>query len=278
MNLKKIHKLRHFLYAKINEKSTLKSLKDETFGNEIINAFTESKTQLFAKDISVLFKDLEGFRMSLLESDAKIDFSVFEPNLILTVKEICSKAASPKIWCEFFFLVSYYIEAKKILEIGTNLGISGQYYLNSISINSNSKNDIEFTTLEGVKDLCEIAEKRFNEIAQGTTNFNVICGLYDNSLPDVIKTNSKFNIIFIDGNHHYEPTLRYYKQLLSNTSEKCIIIFDDINWSQGMMDAWKAVKESNYSYSIDLFKLGLIVIDKSSKDKPKRDYQLFLSR
>ncbi|MFV0248482.1 MAG: class I SAM-dependent methyltransferase [Tenacibaculum sp.] len=82
----------------------------------------------------------------------------------------------------------------KILEIGTNLGVSGQYFLKALQHNKKHF-DINFTTIERVKGLYSIAEKRFKEISD-KNNFNLICGLYDDMLPQITKEDTKFDFVF----------------------------------------------------------------------------------
>ena len=46
------------------------------------------------------------------------------------------------------------------------------------------------------------------------------------------------------------------------------MIFDDINWSKDMQSAWEIIKsDQDVCYSIDLFKWGIIIIDKSVSDR-----------
>src|SRR5690554_1120958 len=194
---KKLRKLNHIVLAKYYEKNTLRNVKGEIFGQEIVKAYIETKSQNHPQYLKSIFNDLEDYRKNLLQMSVKIDYSVFEPNLEQEVASICKKASSPKIWCEFFFLISCYTKAKRILEIGTNLGVSGQYYLKSLMLNSNGVNDIHLTTIEGVKGLCDLAENRFCSITPENKTFNVICGFYDDVLPSVISSNLKFDLIFI---------------------------------------------------------------------------------
>ena len=89
--------------------------------------------------------------------------------------------------------------------------------------------------------------------------------------------NKNFNIVFIDGNHKKEPTIKYFTELQSQLSSPAIIIFDDINWSLDMQQVWKIVKSNkNVSYSIDMFKFGILIFDKKSIHK-KGDYKLHLA-
>ena len=50
----------------------------------------------------------------------------------MTVAEVAGRAASPEIWTKFFYRLSQASSIKNILEIGTNLGISGQYFVKAL--------------------------------------------------------------------------------------------------------------------------------------------------
>ena len=87
-------------------------------------------------------------------------------------------------------------------------------------------------------------------------------------LPNCIKKKIKFNLCFIDGNHQKLPTIDYFQNLKSRLDLPAIMIFDDINWSKDMQSAWEIIKsDQDVCYSIDLFKWGIIIIDKSVSDR-----------
>ena len=92
--------------------------------------------------------------------------------------------------------------------------------------------------MEGVKGLCEIASTRFDLISD-QNHFEVVHGLYDKSLKNIVKSNIYFDLVFIDGNHRYEATLKYFELLKNNLSDKSIVVLDDIHWSSGMRRAWR---------------------------------------
>lgn len=77
-----------------------------------------------------------------------------------------------------------------------------------------------------------------------------------------------FDVIFIDGNHQKEPTLHYFNSLKSKLNSPAVIVFDDINWNVGMQEAWEIIRnERDVNYALDLYKLGIVIIDKSDKNK-----------
>ena len=76
------------------------------------------------------------------------------------------------------------------------------------------------------------------------------------------------DLVFFDGNHRYEPTIRYYRQLLPAVHEHTVLIFDDIHWSKEMEQAWdKIIKDPAVMLSIDLFFIGLVFFRKEQKVK-----------
>ena len=69
----------------------------------------------------------------------------------------------------------------------------------------------------------------------------------------------KFDLVFIDGNHKKEATLRYFNLLLPYVHSNSIVIFDDIRWSNEMEMAWCEIySHKNIKLSIDLFNLGIV--------------------
>lgn len=83
---------------------------------------------------------------------------------------------------------------------------------------------------------------------------------------------SKTDFVFFDGNHQYEPTLKYFNMCLDKVHSKSVFVFDDINWSEGMQRAWNEIKNHpKVTVTIDLFMMGLVFFD---PDLSKQDFVL----
>ena len=66
-------------------------------------------------------------------------------------------------------------------------------------------------------------------------------------------------MVYIDGNHTYEATLRYFNLLLPQCTANTVLIFDDIYWSKAMTDAWTTIKQNEkVRLTIDVFQLGFV--------------------
>lgn len=126
--------------------------------------------------------------------------------------------------------------------------------------------------------LCEIAGNRFSELAANEKDFEVLPGFYDETLPLLVRSQRKFDIVFIDGNHRYEPTVKYFDLLKNSLSDRAILIFDDINWSDGMVKAWKVLKrDPDICCAIDMIKQGILVYQKGPLSSNKVNARLMLT-
>lgn len=268
----KLKKIKFISYALWNQRQELEKM-DKSPGAEYIKkAFLHVKKGEFQEKNKKKLEELEAYTEELNSNQTEISYGFFGLDEKRKVYEIAQTAGSPKKWCSFFYFLTKFSGAKNILEIGTNLGISGQYFLSALP-----SGESHFTTLEGAPGLCKLASERFGKL-EGDSGFEVIQGMYDTTLPKIAATNKKFDIVFFDGNHKYQPTIDYFNLLKSNYSRNAILVFDDINWSSGMKKAWKYLQNDPGTYcSIEFYKLGIILYDTEKKDFPKKDVKLFLT-
>jgi len=75
--------------------------------------------------------------------------------------------------------------------------------------------------------------------------------------------NENWDLIFFDGNHQEDATLRYFENLLNFAHTDSVFIFDDIYWSKGMTNAWNTIKQHpKVTVTIDTFFWGLVFFKK----------------
>ena len=93
---------------------------------------------------------------------------------------------------------------------------------------------------------------------------------FEKALPGIIKGLDGRLFVFIDGNHEKASTLQYFNQLLVKSESNLIIVFDDINWSAGMREAWQEIKtNAKVKISADLFFMGIVFFNKGL---PKQNF------
>jgi len=149
-----------------------------------------------------------------------------------------------------------YFEIKNMLEIGTSVGLGAATF--SIG---NPKATI--ITLEGCKNTATIAQELFNTF--NLKNIKLTIGNFNDTLPSVV-SNTKFDLIYFDGNHQKEATLNYFNLCLGAAHNNSIFIFDDINWSIQMQQTWEVIKKHpKVTVSINTFFWGIIFFRKEQK-------------
>lgn len=272
--IQKLQKHYTIFKSMLNQSAEVKAIRafDNAWLNAVVDAFLAAKEANFSGEDMASFERCEQFRNQLLQDESLVSYEIFQKDDFKKVADICQKAASPKTWCHFIYKIIRNAEIKSVLEIGTNLGVSGTYILEGIKVHPNPY----FVTMEGVPQLCEIATKQFEQIIP-TDKFSVFQGLYQDTFPEVTGMDISFDLLFIDGNHQKDPTIEYFNVLKEKIGDRAIFIFDDINWSKGMKEAWQIVSnDPQVNYSIDLYKQGIVIIDKKDSNKHKK-FRLHLS-
>lgn len=176
-----------------------------------------------------------------------------------SIASIAKNAAKPKKYGRLLFRLANFYQPKLILELGTSLGISTSY----LAMGNPSAQVISF---EGARAIADKALSNFASLGIG--NITVVQGNFDTTLPKVLDIVQYPDLVFVDGNHRKEPTLRYFEWLISKMSDKSVIIFDDIHWSSEMEEAWKEIcAHPAVLLSVDLFFIGLVFINPGFKVK-----------
>jgi hypothetical protein len=99
-----------------------------------------------------------------------------------------------------------------------------------------------------------------NITRSGLTNINAVNASFDNYIPEYIDKYGFPAWTYIDGNHNYESTMRYFKMLRNEEDPGQIMVFDDINWSDGMKAAWNDICDhENTTMTINLFFVGIVL-------------------
>lgn len=220
---------------------------------------------LIGKENSPIQSKIEAQRKRLYSSNKTVevkDFGAGSASLKLAERKISDIAKSSLKSFKYATLLHRIAEhhgAKTILELGTSLGLTTSY-LASISTKPT------VYSFEGVTDIANEANSFFDQLDLG--NVNLIRGHFDKTLPEFLEGNQKFDLVYIDGNHRKEPTVDYFKQLLQNSHENTMMIFDDIHWSKEMEDAWEIIKmHDSVTLTIDLFFIGIVMLSKDFKVK-----------
>ena len=255
------HFIKHFFLAKRNGHAVHSpfayNLCEEVFYNS--NAFYD-------------FDTLKQTRNLLLQDATKIvveDFgagSKFLRSNTRRIKDITDGGVSRTFQSEVLYKLINYLKFNSVIELGTSIGLNSLYL-------AKANCSAEVVTVEGSQKLCEFAASLAEK--HQIKNIRFVCNKFDEALPEVLtKIKSPF-LLFIDGNHTYEATIKYFELVLTKKDDYTVVIFDDIYWSAGMTKAWQEIKnKKEVLLSIDTFYFGMVFF--RSEFVEKIDLKIFI--
>lgn len=206
------------------------------------------------------FPDIENLRAKLLDDHREIDVSDLGAgskhtnNRQRIISEIAKNSLSEEKFSSLYYRLAQYCKAKTIIELGTSLGINTLYLA--------KQKDSRVFTFEGSDSIADIAEISFE--FGSARNIELIRGNIDTTLYSNLSRMPKADLVFMDANHQYVPTKKYFEWLLMKIHHKSILILDDIHDNPGMERAWRELRQHDLVYvSIDLYRCGILFFDPS---------------
>lgn len=173
------------------------------------------------------------------------------------VRDIAKSALKPRRQAELLHRIALHFQPRTVLELGTSFGITTLYLARAVPQG-------QVITIEGSPEIQAIAER--NCTRTGQRGIVSLRGSFSDRLPEVLATTERLDLVFIDGHHAKEPTLRYFSQCLAKAHNDSVFIFDDIHWSPDMELAWEAIKvHPQVTVTIDLFHFGIVFLRKEQQ-------------
>jgi predicted O-methyltransferase YrrM len=227
-----------------------------------------------------IWSDIEKVRLQLLASDEVVDFVDYgSGKRVLTskvhdvrrVRDIAKRSLAKKKYAQMLFRLvnwlGHQLREEKggltIVELGTSFGVTTAYLAGV------DKNDKVYT-YEGCEAVAKIAKENWKIL--GMNNIESRIGeIREEKLYSDIKN---VDVAFIDANHTYEATLKYFDVLASKVHEKSVIVVDDIHYTEEMEKAWIEIcGDDRVTSTIDLYQMGLVFFDQHYW---KRNYKMRL--
>ena len=139
-----------------------------------------------------------------------------------------------------------------IVELGTSLGVTTAYMAAMDSRN-------RVVTFEGCEAVANMAKENWKALNIN----NIECRVGEIDAEQLTRDIEHLDVVFIDANHTYEGTCKYFDVLAGKVREKSVIVVDDIHYSEEMEKAWKAIcADERVTSTIDLYQMGLVFFDK----------------
>ena len=180
------------------------------------------------------------------------------------LRDIARTAAKPAALAQLLFRLVNHFRPRTILELGTSLGLTTAYLA---AADSRSR----VLTFEGCPNTATVARETFEVL--NLRNVTLIEGNLDDTLAPTLATlDGPLDFAFFDGNHRYEPTLRYFNLCAAHRTEQSVFVLDDIHWSGEMERAWAAIcQHPDVTLTVDLFFVGLVFF---RRNQPKQHFIL----
>ncbi|MEZ4722209.1 MAG: class I SAM-dependent methyltransferase [Flavobacteriales bacterium] len=210
--------------------------------------YSESKTD---KSIRKHFDKLKSSSQPI----KGVDYGTLSnQEVVLNVGDLANRSAAKNFESDLLSKLVAYHQPTRVLELGTNLGKSSAYM-------AGANGETSVKSVEGNAQMAEFAEAQFAQL--NLSNIQVRNETFDQFFA---ANSEKFHFVFIDGDHSYDSTLRYYDR-----AKKCLegegpIVLHDIYWSDDMNRAWEKIKaDVDTTVTIDLFFFALVYFRKGQR-------------
>ena len=203
-------------------------------------------------------KEIEYLRNHFKKSKRKIQVSEIGAGSVMTDSKMRSEQfivnnSTQKKVNKFLYSMAVFAKPDYIVELGTSFGFSSMYMAKSCCE--------KIYTVEGDPEIATIAKQNFAKL--NYTNIIPIHKSFEEAFPEIVSNWLGKGMFFIDGNHTYQATLKYFNYVIKHLPDDGVLIFDDIYWSRGMTTAWEEIVSSPLvTLSVDLFHVGVVFVKK----------------
>lgn len=170
----------------------------------------------------------------------------------LTVGQ-ATKASRKPSDCRQLFAIATALKPRNVLEMGTNVGISGAAIASALDFSEQGR----LLTLEGAPSKAELARANFTRL--GLNRVEVVTGDFAETLTPALQRLEPLDLAFIDGFHEHAATVRYHHLCKSVAASGAVLIYDDIDWSSGMRAAWAQIAaDRDCRFVLTVGNLGIV--------------------
>jgi predicted O-methyltransferase YrrM len=244
-----LFRVRGFLSYLWNGKSRYHVHSDFVF--QYINKVLRSNKQ------QLVWAQIEALRTGLKKDNSPIkalDLGAKKDDAVHSVASKVSATAIIPIYAKLLSRTTQYFNAANVLELGTGTGISALYLASNPSVT-------KFITLEGNPELAAVANGLINKLS--LSNCEIVVGDFNKILAEALVKLGKVDLAFIDGDHRKYSTLNYYETILPYTHNESVLVFDDINWSPEMVEAWQTIiARPEVTLSLNFYRMGMVFFRK----------------
>ncbi len=215
------------------------------------------------------YSKIKSYRDSLLKNSQIIEITGFGSGSRIfnsdkrAIKDIAKTSGTTLKRAQLLNRLVAYFDSKNVLELGTSLGIG------TVSM-ALAKLEAKIVSIEGCPAISNFTKAQIEKFQ--IENVILKTGPFAEIIPTL--ENRHWDLVFFDGHHDKDATLNYFEQILPNTHNDTVFIFDDIHWSKGMAEAWEIIKEHpKVRVTMDTFFWGFAFF---RKEQVKEDFVIRL--
>ena len=208
----------------------------------------------------MVYNEVENIRTAMLRSDKVISVTNHGAGSHIfrererKIRDIARYSSVNKKFGRLLFRLVQYFKPHTVIELGTGTGVSTIYLAKGCE-------KTKVVSVEANRELVDVAGQ--NLLQCRLSNVELINNTFEEALPGILKEIKENTLVFIDGNHEKEATLSYFNGFMKKAKNNLVIILDDINWSEGMREAWSKIKSYPASMiTLDLFFMGIVYVNK----------------
>ena len=217
-----------------------------------IGEVVEDRRHFYAFDRIAERRDALAEDRTALTLDDRGAGSQRTPSPRRTVAEIVRASATPPRFGRYLHKAVEFTGARRVLELGTNLGIGTAYLATALPRGG------RMITIEADAGLLPIARETVATLAPHA-EVELLHGTFDERLGAAIAGLGAIDLAFVDGHHLRAPTVDYFRAIAAACHERSVVIVDDIHWSAGMEAAWRTIQaEPGVTLTIDLQRFGVV--------------------
>jgi len=187
-----------------------------------------------------------------------------EWDIDVSVREACEASKGPRPAALLHLLVRE-LRPARILELGTNVGISSAYLSDALTaVGAGGR----LVTLEASPYRLRFARELHQRL--GLDNIEYREGLFVDSLEPTLEEIGQVDLAFVDGHHRYRPTLDYFDLVCRRLGPSSVVVFDDIRLSDEMRRAWSEITDDRrVAIVADLYSIGVCVMADPDRPHPR---------
>ena len=217
------------------------------------------------KRVFYAFAIIEQLRQLLLRDRNRISVTDYgagskvTPGPVRSISSLARNSAVSPATGRLLFRLVHFIKPRRILELGTSLGISTAYQA-AAALNA------EFLTIEGCPETALRAKRHFQQL--GLPHIRLLNGAFRELLPGALQHLQQLDYLYLDGDHRAGASLEYFNLCLPYAHNDSLFVIADIHWSREMEAAWLDMQQHpSVTLSIDLFQVGLLFFRKEQRQK-----------